>query len=62
MAVRIESQGESAVVTGDLVHHPAQFRHLDWFDVADNLPRYKGFVAGGTLLRHGPAKDGPSGQ
>lgn len=35
VAVHIESRGESAVVTGDLVHHPAQFRHLDWFDIAD---------------------------
>ena len=35
---------------------------ISWFDVADDLPRYKGFVAGGLLLRHGPAKDGPSGQ
>ena len=36
VAVRIESRGESAVVTGDLIHHPAQFRHLDWYDRADD--------------------------
>ncbi len=35
---------------------------ISWFDVADDLPRYEGFVAGGSLLHHGPAKEGPSGQ
>jgi glyoxylase-like metal-dependent hydrolase (beta-lactamase superfamily II) len=36
VAVLIESQGESAVVTGDLVHHPIQFAHPDWRDIADS--------------------------
>lgn len=35
-SVSIESRGESAVITGDLVHHPAQFAALDWVDVADS--------------------------
>jgi len=39
VSVAIESRGESAIVTGDLVHHPAQFRHLDWFDIADDDPK-----------------------
>ncbi len=28
---------------------------IPWFDAADNLPRYEGFVIGGALVRHGPA-------
>ena len=28
---------------------------ISWFDIADDLPRYEGFVVDGTLLRHGPA-------
>jgi glyoxylase-like metal-dependent hydrolase (beta-lactamase superfamily II) len=26
----ISSNGERAIVTGDLAHHPAQLEHLDW--------------------------------
>ena len=33
---------------------------ISWFDVADDLPRYEGFVAGGSLLHYGVAKVGPS--
>jgi glyoxylase-like metal-dependent hydrolase (beta-lactamase superfamily II) len=33
--VRISSGGEDAVVTGDLVHHPVQFRHPDWSSEPD---------------------------
>jgi len=32
---------------------------ISWFDVADDLPRYEGFAKGGSLLRHGPAKEKP---
>lgn len=38
VAVRIESQGEAAVVTGDLVHHPSQFAMAEWHSVADSDP------------------------
>ncbi len=35
---------------------------IAWFDVADGLPRYSGFVDGSTPLRHGPADEElPSG-
>lgn len=34
---------------------------ISWFDVADNLPRYEGFVVDGSLLRHGPAIAEPLG-
>lgn len=32
---------------------------ISWFDIADDLPRYEGFVAGGRLLQSGPGKDSP---
>ena len=31
---------------------------ISWFDIADDLPRYEGFVVDGVLVRHGPAPDG----
>jgi glyoxylase-like metal-dependent hydrolase (beta-lactamase superfamily II) len=36
--VRIESQGERAVITGDLLHHPAQCAHPEWASSADVDP------------------------
>jgi glyoxylase-like metal-dependent hydrolase (beta-lactamase superfamily II) len=35
VSVRIRSQGEEAVITGDLVHHPCQFACPDWGSSAD---------------------------
>ena len=35
VSVRISSQGEEAVITGDLMHHPAQCAHPDWESSAD---------------------------
>ena len=26
----IESKGKTAVITGDMIHHPCQMAHLDW--------------------------------
>ena len=39
--------------------HSFYSERISWFDIADNLPRYEGFVIDGSLLRHGPAE--PSG-
>ena len=33
---------------------------IPWFDIADTLPRYEGFVKDGSLLCHGPAISEPS--
>jgi glyoxylase-like metal-dependent hydrolase (beta-lactamase superfamily II) len=33
----IESEGERAVITGDMTHHPSQLAHPDW-SFADNDP------------------------
>jgi glyoxylase-like metal-dependent hydrolase (beta-lactamase superfamily II) len=30
VSVRIASQGEEAVITGDFIHHPCQLAHPDW--------------------------------
>ena len=38
VAVRIESRGERAVITGDLVHHPVQFARPDWVPSVDSDP------------------------
>ena len=35
VSVVIESQGEQAIITGDLFHHPLQMAHPDWTDSAD---------------------------
>ena len=32
---------------------------ISWFDIADNLPRHEGFVAGSEPLHHGPAIEEP---
>jgi glyoxylase-like metal-dependent hydrolase (beta-lactamase superfamily II) len=38
VSVYITSQGEEAVITGDLVHHPCQFARPDWGSSADTDP------------------------
>lgn len=35
VSVRVESQGERAMITGDFVHHPCQMARLDWASSAD---------------------------
>jgi glyoxylase-like metal-dependent hydrolase (beta-lactamase superfamily II) len=35
VSVHIESRGEHAVITGDLMHHPVQCAHPDWGSSAD---------------------------
>jgi len=43
VSVMIESEGERAVITGDIAHHPCQMAHLDWsFDLFD--PRAAGLT------------------
>ncbi len=36
VSVRVESGGESAVITGDLMHHPGQIAHPEWCAVVDS--------------------------
>ena len=35
--------------------HSFYSERIPWFDIADSLPRYEGFVKDGSLLCHGPA-------
>jgi len=36
VSVMIESEGESAVITGDMSHHPCQLAHPDWSPLFDS--------------------------
>ena len=36
VSVMIESKGETAVITGDMLHHPCQFAHPDWLSAFDD--------------------------
>ena len=38
MSVHIASEGEEALLTGDVAHHPCQMAHLDWSSTADSDP------------------------
>jgi glyoxylase-like metal-dependent hydrolase (beta-lactamase superfamily II) len=38
MSVHIRSEGEEALLTGDVAHHPCQMAHLDWSSTADSDP------------------------
>jgi glyoxylase-like metal-dependent hydrolase (beta-lactamase superfamily II) len=38
VSVVIESEGERAVITGDMAHHPCQLAHPDW-SLGDNDPK-----------------------
>jgi len=36
MSILIQSDGEQALLTGDVAHHPCQMAHLDWSSTADS--------------------------
>lgn len=38
MSLHIQSDGEQALLTGDVAHHPCQMAHLDWSSTADSDP------------------------
>ena len=38
MSIHIRSDGEEAVLTGDVAHHPCQMAHLDWSSTVDTDP------------------------
>ena len=38
ISVRLESRGETAYITGDMVHSPIQFAHPEWQSIADTDP------------------------
>jgi glyoxylase-like metal-dependent hydrolase (beta-lactamase superfamily II) len=36
VSIHIASNGEEAVITGDMIHHPCQIPHSDWSSTADH--------------------------
>ena len=40
MSILIASDGEKALLTGDVAHHPCQMAHLDWSSTADSEPTH----------------------
>src|SRR6185503_2957006 len=36
MSIHIRSDGEQALLTGDVAHHPCQMAHLGWSSTADS--------------------------
>jgi glyoxylase-like metal-dependent hydrolase (beta-lactamase superfamily II) len=38
MSIHIKSDGEEALLSGDVAHHPCQMAHLDWSSTADSDP------------------------
>jgi glyoxylase-like metal-dependent hydrolase (beta-lactamase superfamily II) len=38
VSVHIQSNGETAIITGDMIHHPCQIAHPHWSTLADTDP------------------------
>ena len=38
VSVHVASQGEQALIAGDVAHHPCQMAHLDWSSTVDFDP------------------------
>jgi len=38
ISIHIRSDGEDALLTGDVAHHPCQMAHLEWSSTADSDP------------------------
>jgi glyoxylase-like metal-dependent hydrolase (beta-lactamase superfamily II) len=38
MSIHVRSDGEEALLTGDVAHHPCQMAHLEWSSTADSDP------------------------
>lgn len=38
VSIKIESEGEAALISGDFIHHPCQIAHTDWATVLDDDP------------------------
>lgn len=57
VSVWIESQGSSALITGDILHHPCQMAHPQWAAVADCDSVQAAAMRRSVLESHG---DGPT--
>jgi glyoxylase-like metal-dependent hydrolase (beta-lactamase superfamily II) len=56
VSVHVSSQGEEAVITGDMIHHPCQIAHPQWSSTADWDPARSADTRRAFLERYG---DGP---
>jgi glyoxylase-like metal-dependent hydrolase (beta-lactamase superfamily II) len=56
VSVHIRSQGEDAVITGDMIHHPCQIAHPEWSSTADWDQAASAATRQAFLQRYG---DGP---
>ncbi len=56
MSVKIESKGESAIISGDFLHHPCQIAHPDWSTDADTKPE-QGIITRKRILEELVDKD-----
>ena len=52
VSVHMASQGEEAVITGDLVHHPCQFARPDWGSSADADPAQADRTRNAFMVRY----------
>jgi glyoxylase-like metal-dependent hydrolase (beta-lactamase superfamily II) len=52
VSVYIRSQGEQAVITGDMLHHPVQCAHPEWTSSADSEPELAIATRRAFLARH----------
>jgi glyoxylase-like metal-dependent hydrolase (beta-lactamase superfamily II) len=55
VAVRIESRGAHAIITGDLAHHPVQLAEPSWGTVVDSDPGQSEATRRRILREHGNA-------
>ena len=51
VSVRISSQGEEALITGDFMHHPCQIARPEWSSTADSDPDAARHTRGAVLAR-----------
>ena len=52
VSVRVHSKGETAIITGDMLHHPCQIHHPDWSSTADHDPVQAASTRTGFLTEH----------
>lgn len=52
VSVAIESQGEAAIITGDMIHHPCQIAHPAWSTTADSDQDWARATRESFLKRH----------
>ena len=53
VSVHVSSEGEEAVITGDMIHHPCQIAHPHWSSTADWDPAQSAATRRAFLERYG---------